>query len=179
MTRLLDRLRRSRTRTVLTSAALEVREEDLIYQSGQVAHDSYWVDGSQRADPLGLDALTAADLPRLIESPNHLDRCRAYVLLDRLRQGVTLPDGTWTVYSTYRDGWGGPGRKAVWSAHETEDDARRWHAAYSAFWAEVPPHGTRARRSDYDTHVGRLDGVPVEYLRRVGADPALGLAAHR
>lgn len=177
--RLRDRLRRSRTRTVLTSAALDVREVDLQRQSGRVAHDAYWLDGSHRADPLGVDALTAADLPRLLESPNHLDRCRAYVLLDRLRKGATLPDGTWTVYSTYRDGWGGPGRKAIWSAHETEADARRWHAAYRAFWEEVPPGRSRPRRSDYDMQVARLDGIHVQYLRHAGADPNLGLAAHR
>lgn len=136
-------------------------------EGSRVAHDSYWHDGSTHADPLGIRALDASDLPALLASEDPYDRCRAYVLLDRLRRSVHCPDGTWTVFSTYRDGFGGAGNKALWSAHMNEADARTWHAAWVAKWE-------RNGRNDYDTQVAPMDGVPIHYLRHEGAEPHTG-----
>lgn len=135
-------------------------------EGARVAHDSYWHDGSHRADPLGIDTLDVYDLPALLRSEDPYDRARAYVLLGRLHGSVTCPDGTWAVWSTYRDGWGGAGRIAMWSAHTNEDDARRWHAAWCARWERD--------RADYETHVGQRDDVPVRYLRHESAEPRTG-----
>lgn len=105
----------------------------------------------------------AKDIARLLQSDDPYDRVRAYDLSIALSRNVDLPDGTWTVFSTYKDGWGGPGRVALWSAHTTEEDARAWHAAWDAHW--------KAKRKEYETHVEPRDEVPAHYLRHPGLDP--------
>lgn len=115
-------------------------------------------------DPSGAAGLWAEDLPRLLASDDPTDRARAMAVARRIAWSVVLPPGTWTVYSTYRDGWGGPGKKAVWSAHHDEAAAWLWHTVWVKHWE-------KQGRDDFETHVGQLDNVPASYLRNPEADP--------
>jgi len=107
-----------------------------------------------------------------LASDDPVERVLAMQLLDVAHRWVSLPEGAWVVFATYKDGWGGPKNTAVWSAHATEEEAKRWSEAWDAHWKAN-------KRSDYLIHYSTVgdymkeydrDGVPPHYLRRPDAE---------
>ena len=106
-----------------------------------------------------------------LRSDDPLERVLAAALIDEAAHMVSLPlERTWVVYSTYKSGWGGEGRIALWTAHASEDETRRWRDAVHEHWERERPG-----RNDYDTKYGLAaevtpDGVAPHYLRRPDAE---------
>lgn len=105
-----------------------------------------------------------ADAARFLATGDIADRLRAHAAALHASRETLLPPGTWAVWSTYRDGWGGEGRIAMWSAHLDEAAAREAHAIWAKHWAD-------SGRNDYETHVGQRDDVKATYLYRATPAP--------
>lgn len=115
-----------------------------------------------------------AEAGRLYDSQDPLERLLAWECIHMAQRRMSLPLDTYVVYSTYKSGWGGKGKVAVWSAHATKEEAERWHKAWDDHWTkkdEWRPGGT-----DYDTKIGQVRDMPDKhvaphYLRRPDAEP--------
>lgn len=115
----------------------------------------------------------AVKIAMLSQSSDPDDRVQAYELASELQREIVLPDDCWVVFSLYRDGWGGEGRAAVWSAHYTEEEAKAWHKAWDEHWKS-------RGRDNYITYYATIEKlkkttttnrVSPHYLRRPDADP--------
>lgn len=122
---------------------------------------------------MSIDGVLARVLTAL-DSDDPVERVLAYQALGLARRFVRLPDDTWVVYSTYKNGWGGEGKTAVWSAHATEEEAKRWCEAWDAHWQKQD--AWRESGTNYDTKYGPASDIPhgvaPHYLRRPDADPS-------
>lgn len=80
------------------------------------------------------------------------------------------PVEAWACYTTYRNGFGGPGRYVVWSAHTSREDAEKWLPMWQKRYAD---------RTDYEWHVGLVlcdvknfhhpDDTPERHNQRMGS----------
>jgi hypothetical protein len=92
---------------------------------------------------------------------------RAYEIASHIKRLCVLPDTTWVVFSLYLpDSRGrrfgshnGQHQRAIWSAHEFEEDAALWRNAWHQKWE-------RRRYNDYLTMYAQMPGVAPHYLRR-------------
>lgn len=131
---------------------------------------------------------TSLDTPDLVEalaecqalalSDDPIDRSLLYALMYVLAHSIDVLPDTWVVYSTYKSGWGGEGRIAVWSAHATKAEATRWRKAWDEHWTKKD--AWRKGGTDYVTRIAQaktLKGrygsrsVSASYFRNPEADP--------